>query len=42
MRKGEDRGRVQGKDGGDGNEGDIDEGDIVEHGGFVGVRVFVV
>jgi len=41
-RKGEDRGRVQGKDGGDGKEGDNDEGDIVEHGGFDGVRFFVV
>ena len=35
-------GRVQGKDGGDGKEGDNDEGDIVEHGGFDGVRFFVV
>jgi len=41
-KKGEDRGRVQGKDGGDGKEGDNDEGDIVEHGGFDGVRFFVV
>ena len=35
-------GRVQGKDGGDGKEGDNDEGDIVVHGGFDGGRVFVV
>ena len=41
-RKGEDWGRVQGKDGGVGKEGDNDEGDIVEHGGFDGVRFFVV
>jgi len=35
-------GRVQGKEGGDGKEGDNDDGGFVEHGGFDGVRFFVV
>jgi hypothetical protein len=33
---------VQGKEGGDGKEGDNDEGGVVEHGGFDGGRFFVV